>query len=259
MEPNYKELLTAEIKKRQAQDQQDTGKIRGMLNQSDKAAMVDPQFRQDLTPIAAYVDQLTGSKLARTVEAPESSEDAFRRALQTRVQAPKAKFLESLQMGMNQENTEAKMQAARLKAGKGKALSGEDRKRLGSARVAKQALADVEEALSKGSSILPEFMTGASGDNYFTEASRRFAEGFGRMQSGGAINADENVRFLRLLPRFQDSPEIRERKLSRLREEINARVGELDGSPMQTAQPTQDGSFDMQSLSDAQLAKMAGL
>ena len=63
------------------------------------------------------------------------------------------------------------------------------------------------------------------GDNNFTEARRRAAENFGRLQSGGAVNKDEEARFIEMLPKWTDSPEMQERKLAKLEAEMRARIG----------------------------------
>jgi hypothetical protein len=51
------------------------------------------------------------------------------------------------------------------------------------------------------------------GDNPYTEASRRAAEYFGRLQSGGAINKEEEKKFNKMAPGFTDSSDIQQLKL----------------------------------------------
>lgn len=249
-------MLIAELQRRQSEGQTDRDKLRQMVSQQEDIAKIDPSNRINLQPTMNFYDQMNpGSNISRGYEPQESSLQALRKALNYRQQLPKddpiqaLKALTSLEMADNKANAPSKM-------------SGETMKRLGSARVAAQALKDVEDALGEGSSILPEFMTGATGDTKFTEASRRFAEGFGRMQSGAAITSDEEVRFKRLLPRFQDSPEIRQMKLQRLKEEIGARMSEMGGSnvmnQINSQQAPSDGSVDFSTMSDEQLKKIIG-
>ena len=146
------------------------------------------------------------------LEEPESTQDALRKALAYRMNMPQQSTsgLPAAIAGL--EKAEAKSKGT-------KKMSGEQMKRFGSARMAAQALSDIESALEGKSTILPEFMTMGTGDTDFTEAARRFAEGFGRMQSGAAITADEETRFKRLLPRIQDSPEMRAKKVAVLKED----------------------------------------
>lgn len=51
------------------------------------------------------------------------------------------------------------------------------------------------------------------GDNDFTRSLTQMAENFGRMQSGGAINKDEEERFIRMAPGIGDSAEMQQKKL----------------------------------------------
>lgn len=81
-------------------------------------------------------------------------------------------------------------------------------------------LADMRSALKSGDNTFSVI-----GDNNFTEARRRAAENFGRLQSGGAISKDEEARFVDMLPTWKDSPEMKERKLAKLEAEMRARIG----------------------------------
>ena len=68
-------------------------------------------------------------------------------------------------------------------------------------------------------------------DNTYTINRRMAAEAFGRMQSGGAINKDEEARFEKMLPSTIDSPEKQAEKLSILRQTIMDRARTL-GVPL---------------------------
>jgi hypothetical protein len=81
-------------------EQSDQEGIRGMLKQSDAAVQIDPVHRTDLTAGASFVDQLTGSNLARTVKAPENVQDSLRKAIQQRNQTRGSGFLDTLKMSM---------------------------------------------------------------------------------------------------------------------------------------------------------------
>lgn len=52
------------------------------------------------------------------------------------------------------------------------------------------------------------------GDNDFTRNARVAAEMYGRLQSGGAINKDEEERFIAMLPKMTDSAEQQQKKLA---------------------------------------------
>lgn len=56
------------------------------------------------------------------------------------------------------------------------------------------------------------------GDNPYTEASNRYKEFFGRMQSGGAIGTVEAGEFLGLIPKVFDTPDMAETKLNKMKE-----------------------------------------
>ena len=70
-------------------------------------------------------------------------------------------------------------------------------------------------------SILPNVM--ASEDAQFLETRRQnLSDLVGRMRSGGAINKDEEKRFLKLIPRFGDAEETIKYKLNQLNKEFAA-------------------------------------
>lgn len=81
-------------------------------------------------------------------------------------------------------------------------------------------LNDMRSALKSGDNTFSVI-----GDNKFTEARRRAAENFGRLQSGGAISKDEEARFVEMLPTWKDSAEMQATKLAKLEAEMRARIG----------------------------------
>ena len=261
---DYKEILKQEFLKRQASRAGQDSKMENLLQKNERLVNLPVEDRQDIRPITSFIDNEFCGNTTSTVRAPETTEEALRKALHARLQAPKQDALGPLKLMMDADMKERALAAKA--AGGTKDMSMEKLKRLGSARMAYNALNDVEQALSKGSSVLPEFLTGPTGDNEFSEAARNFVEGFGRMQSGGAITADEDKRFARLLPRFQDDPEMRAKKLSRLKEEVRLRIQELGGDLPQGDYSQSSGdslggdpdSIDMSQLSDEQLAKLVG-
>jgi hypothetical protein len=62
------------------------------------------------------------------------------------------------------------------------------------------------------------------GDNNYTQALRNTAEAFGRLQSGGAINKEEEARFVAMAPKMFDSPEMKAKKLNDMKNEYLRRA-----------------------------------
>jgi hypothetical protein len=249
-----REMLIQELQRRQQPAQYNQDKLQNMVADQEKIAMMDPSYRVDLNPTVGMVNLgLAPQDRIAQQEAPESTLQALRKALNYRQQLPKddpVALLKSL----------ASLEASDAKATQTPKLSGEDRKRLGSARFALGGIQDIRAALGAGDSIRPEMATGVMGDNAFTEARRRAVEGIGRMQSGGAINAEESKRFMELMPRYFDSAEIREKKLQVLENEIQTRMSELGvnnySQPSVNQQPSDPNTFDPGSMSDEDLDAM---
>jgi hypothetical protein len=107
-------------------------------------------------------------------------------------------------------------------------LKGEERKRFDNASMALEAVDNMAKALAKGDDTFS-----LVGDNDFTMASSMYEEALGRMQSGGAINAEENVRFRNMRPTWTDSPEIQRKKLQTLLSEMSTRLGSLGFEPQE--------------------------
>lgn len=103
-----------------------------------------------------------------------------------------------------------------------KDLGSEDKKRYDSAKMALNGVLGMGASLDMGHKTYS-----IVGDNPFTIAERNFTEGLGRMQSGGAINADENKRFRDMAPKLLDTKETREYKLQQLQKELKSRMATL--------------------------------
>lgn len=73
-----------------------------------------------------------------------------------------------------------------------------------------------------------------SGDTPYTEASGRFKEFLGRLQSGGAITTDERQAFASMIPEATDSPKIAREKIKNLEFELGNRLNTF-GIPMSDA------------------------
>jgi hypothetical protein len=109
-----------------------------------------------------------------------------------------------------------------------KNLSGTDKARFDNARGVLEALDRMGAALDNGDNTFSII-----GDNPYTMAQRDAAESYGRMQSGGAINKDEEARFEKMLPRAGDNKEIKRGKIIEKRKEMIKRLETLGFTPEQ--------------------------
>jgi hypothetical protein len=98
-------------------------------------------------------------------------------------------------------------------------LSADEKKQVGSIASAVRAMNEMESSLDRG--IGPEyidvntpFVGQFKSDTPFTRSQRMAAEIFGRLQSGGAINKDEEKRFIAMGPRAGDDPQTRKNKIA---------------------------------------------
>lgn len=107
--------------------------------------------------------------------------------------------------------------AARGKKAESAKMSGEQMKRLDYTKMAFRALQDAASAYDEGVNTFSLI-----GDNKFTEASRRFQEGLGRLQTGAAISKDEETRFRGMLPSWTDSEEVAKLKFQKVEEELSS-------------------------------------
>jgi len=88
------------------------------------------------------------------------------------------------------------------KLGKIQSMGAEQKKRFDNVSMAYNAIQKMKSGLASG-----EFVGRPSsfvGDNEYTLGSKLFSEALGRMQSGGAITADEDVKFNSLVPGLSD-------------------------------------------------------
>ena len=102
------------------------------------------------------------------------------------------------------------------------ALNSADKKRINDAQGAYEGIKDMAAALNNG-----DFTFSPIGDNNFTNARSRFIESFGRLQSGGAISADEVENFKNLVPKSTDSREMQQLKLNKLEEQVSRVMSQL--------------------------------
>lgn len=110
-------------------------------------------------------------------------------------------------------------------------LSQDERALLNNSALAYKALFDMEDAMKKGKSKTSYF-----GDNEYTYAANRFVEGIGRMQSGGAIGAEEAENFKKLIPGRFDSDELSKQKIQDMKAELEARLKSINYDPKEILQ-----------------------
>jgi len=99
------------------------------------------------------------------------------------------------------------------------ALNGEQGKAVNSTIMALQGVDDAVVGLTGGANTFS-----AVGDNEYTQARARFVEGLARMQTGAAISADEEKRFVKMLPTIGDNPKIRAKKFNDMRLMLQGRL-----------------------------------
>lgn len=105
---------------------------------------------------------------------------------------------------------------------KPKELNSSDKARKDNLMMALTAVKDVKKALKAGVNTFS-----LVGDNDFTIAAREFAEGIGRMQSGGVIGDEEAENFMQMLPTAKDTRDIQQKKIVRLEKMLNSRLNTL--------------------------------
>jgi hypothetical protein len=131
---------------------------------------------------------------------------------------------------------EQKAKDAKAKAsGKGAAksplekLSGEQKMKVGMMGDALRSLGQYEAAYKAGSRrsrINPETTLLGSfvNDSPIDEATTKLSDDIGRLRSGGAINQDEEARFLKMLPTPADDDATAYRKLANMRTEFQNKL-----------------------------------
>lgn len=82
--------------------------------------------------------------------------------------------------------------------------------------------------------VVGQFMT----DTDVDVVTRKLTDDIGRLRSGGAINKDEETRFMKMLPRAGDTPEIAQNKIRALTQEFQTRVRAYGVSPEEASKLT---------------------
>lgn len=105
-------------------------------------------------------------------------------------------------------------------------LKAEGKKRFDSAAMGIESVKDMQKALAKDVNTFEII-----GENEFTLAAAKWEEALGRMQSGGAINAEEAERFRNMVPTWRDDKKTQQLKLKKAYAEMGARLKTLGFTP----------------------------
>lgn len=157
-------------------------------------------------------------------------------------------------------------EAARSKTPEGKLdkLTGEARGKVGSFATALETITDYEDAFAKGqrrsrvNSDTP-FVGSFISDTDVDTLTRKLSDDIGRMRSGGAINSDEEKRFLGMLPRPGDEDKVAATKLIQLRNEFDTRLRAYGLTPEELSQGMYGGNDRLGLYSDRAKMPMRGL
>lgn len=163
-----------------------------------------------------------------------ADQDAIFKPLQLKEQIEARKQQAQMQMDLKREEIKRKnMPDERLKN-----LSGTDKARFDNVQMVLKGIDDMGAALDNGQNTFS-----VVGDNDYTAASRRATEAYGRMQSGGAINKEEEKRFEATLPGMRDSKEMQRKKLMVQRDEMISRLKTLGFNPQDIGYQPRDFNY----------------
>jgi hypothetical protein len=179
-----------------------------------KKTGVDPvTIPEVLTP--EYLKQAKASVLTAQQRQSQANEDrSF--GLKERELALKDRELSNKQKEKTEVSPEIKLAK----------LNTSDKARYDNSKLGLEYVQKMDNALANGDNTFS-----LVGDNNFTNAQAYAAEAFGRMQSGGAINKDEEARFLRMAPRPTDSLEMQRTKLANQQKLFADRLNTLGFTP----------------------------
>lgn len=226
-------------------------KRRNLLNrerlQRDAYQNAIASAQVDYTPLLNLVDVATGSQLAKGYKAPESvaakqerlnaMEDRIQRGREAisddRMNLLRAKLAQ--QSSLANSALQGKILSARLAALSPDAppkLTGEAQGKVGALMSSLERVKELEDRIDAGEG--PRLMTQETpiigraliSDTEYDAIQRTLVDDIGRARSGGAINKDEEARFLAMLPGPADrkTPAVMHSKLQRLRSEFLTRL-----------------------------------
>lgn len=180
--------------------------------EAEKLGLVEPGKMPSI-----YSKQLVDGFNQKTLTAQERINNQFKQqGLDLQKQGMDLKRQELAQKSNNKNSPEYKLSK----------LSGTDKARFDNAKMVLNSLDGMAKALDAGDNTFSMI-----GDNDYTRNARTATEAYGRMQSGGAINKDEEKRFSDTLPTARDSADIQRKKILAQRAEMLSRLKTLGFSP----------------------------
>lgn len=211
----YTDLKAVEQAKAQKAEEDKLRQLQIKKHESEQATA-----EEDNNPNSPLMGTIREAAKKRGITLPEgitpkqarTNFDAFLKPKDPRVVDP---FVEEMRREKLEQEKFKKTPKGRLQA-----MSGDQRGRFDNVTMALDALTGMENALAGGSSTFSII-----GDNDFTRNETKWEEAVGRMQSGGAINAEEAERFRRLIPRVRDSADQQAKKLADMRVIMEQRFG----------------------------------
>lgn len=174
------------------------------VNQNQNEAM--NQFRRDQLAQQKTIAEMNDARMKEI-----ANENRHQRISEAAAKAEEKKSKDEL---MNAPQA----RAAKLPSG--------DKARLDNALMALKGLNEMGQSLDAGENTF-----NLIGDNNYTAAERRATEAYGRMQSGGAINKDEEKRFGQTLPGSLDNALMQRKKILDQQNEMVSRIRTLGFEP----------------------------
>lgn len=214
------------------------GKI-GLLSQQAQAPITAPTPAPDVAPAAVPVNT-NRQQLAQTMAAPRGGGLVQPKGALTPLPGYVSKEDRAIQKATKQAVAieQAKTDLENKPDVKLNKMSGDNRKRLDLVVDAISNLNRYDTAFDSGERrrlINPDTPIAgyALSSNPIDEATSFITESIGRLNSGGAINNDENKKFLKMVPTARDSDEAAKRKLTNLRAEFENKLTGLGFKPEQ--------------------------
>jgi len=193
------------------------------------AARKIPGVVQGLKP-SEYKDLFEANKLVG------NDEEKFANALQMQnLRSQKEKEIASMKAQNDYERQLRSLEAKQAQlhpeddASKLAKLNSSDKQRYDNVLMLTDAIGKMKTALAQGQNRYSPI-----GDNDFTLGLSKAAEAFGRMQSGGAINKDEEARFVSQMRSIGDKPEVQKQKLDEMLNLAKQRYQTLGFDPSQS-------------------------
>lgn len=201
-----------------------SGLVRKPSKREREAQDKDFQYQVSLAPYGQTTERDPTTGQRKIVEMSDMSPRAQRKTTKEELDIEKEKI--GLLKAKKELNEPAKAK-----------LSGDIRTKLGFIDTGLNALGEYEKLFEGGqrqtylTSQAP-LIGGMVSDKPIDQERTRLEEAIGRLASGGAINAGEEARFRRMIPRAGDTDDNARRKMTRLREEFQLKAQALGSEPV---------------------------